>query len=175
MKNHTKVLLITVIALALGWTLLLTVFTGSVAEELKLLRREKLSDTIYLRCRIRELESSFAAFLLQPPADSDQAVGGAPDTDAPESNDGDPTEEITLPTHDSPETVPPVEDTHRPAAQYILAEHNGILGVFDAAGELLRTVNVYVMTLPHADREALTVGIPAYSEEEIDALVAQYE
>lgn len=167
MKNHTKALLITVIVLALGWTLLLTVFTGSMAEELKLLRREKLSDSLYLRCRIRELESAFAASLPQGPDGTDKPVAGSPETDAP-------TEEITLPTHDSPETVPPAEEPH-PAAQYILAEHEGILGVFDAAGELLRTVNVYVMTLPLADREALAVGIPAYSEEEMDVLVSQYE
>ena len=167
MKNHTKALLITVIALALGWTLLLTVFTGSMAEELKLLRREKLSDSLYLRCRIRELESAFAASLPQGPDGTDKPVAGSPETGAP-------TEEITLPTHDSPETVPPAEEP-RPAAQYILAEHEGILGVFDASGELLRTVNVYVMTLPLADREALAVGIPAYSEEEMDVLVSQYE
>ena len=174
MNHHTKALLITVIVLALGWTLLLTLFTGSVAEELKLLRREKMSDSLYLRCRIRELESTLHATLLPKPGGSDTPVGGDPESEEVTDQDGDPTEEITLPTHDSPETVPPADEP-RPAAQYILAEHEGILGVFDAAGELLRTVNVYVMTLPLADREALAVGIPAYSEEEMDVLVSQYE
>ena len=172
MKNHTKVLLITAVTLALGWTMLLTLFAGSVAEELQLLRREKLSDSIYLRCRIRDLESSLKEILLPDAEGSDTPVGGNPETEDNTITDDDPTEEITLPTHDSPETIPPESS---PSALYILAEHEGVLGVFDPAGELLRTVNVYVMTLPDADREALAVGIPAYSEEEMDALVERYE
>ncbi len=174
MKNHMKVILISVITLALLWTLMLTVYTGSIAEELKMLRREKLSDNLYLRCRIRELESNLTSALLKDPETGDKPVGGNPPTDSETDTGDSPTEEITLPTHDSPETVPPEDPGDSTTAQYILAEYEGILGVFDTTGKLLRTVNVYVMTLPLADREALSVGIPAYSEAEMEELIRKY-
>lgn len=174
MKNHMKVILISVITLALFWTLMLTVYTGSIAEELKLLRREKLSDNLYLRCRIRELESNLTSALLKDPETEDKPVWGNPSADGETDTNDSPTEEITLPTHDSPETIPPEGPGHTSSARYILAEYEGILGVFDETGKLLRTVNVYVMTLPLADREALSVGIPAYSEEDMEELIRKY-
>ena len=171
MKNHVKALLITVISLALGWTMLLTIFTCSVAEELTLLRREKLGDNLYLRYRIQELDSSITSLLLQKQPQPIPPTGDTSEGNTEGGKVEDPTEEITLPTHQSPETVPPEE----PVSLYILSEHNGILGIFNAEGELLDTVNVFVMTLPQADRDALAVGIPAYSVEEISRLIAQYE
>jgi hypothetical protein len=56
-----------------------------------------------------------------------------------------------------------------------VAAHDGIIGLFDASGALLKTVNVYLMTLPEADRAALTVGIPARDWEEALELLGQYE
>jgi hypothetical protein len=89
------------------------------------------------------------------------------------------TEGVTLPTHNSPETVPAAggESTPEtsPAAPYLVAAHNGVIGLFDASGALLKTVNVYLMTLPEADRAALTVGIPARDWEEALELLGQYE
>jgi hypothetical protein len=84
------------------------------------------------------------------------------------------TEAVTVPAHKSPEIQSSVE-SDVPTALYLLTEHEGIIGVFDAAGELVRTVNVFTKTLPKADREALQVGIPVYSFEEMCALVEQYE
>ena len=62
-----------------------------------------------------------------------------------------------------------------PAAPYLVAAHNGIIGLFDASGALLRTANVYLMTLPEADRATLTVGIPAGDWEEALELLGRYE
>ena len=69
---------------------------------------------------------------------------------------------MPLPVHQPPETQAPSEpETAIPPSLYLIAEHKGIIGLFDASGELLRSVNVFVMTLPEAEREALAVGIPA--------------
>jgi hypothetical protein len=87
----------------------------------------------------------------------------APVADKPDSS----TEEVTLPTHQSPETQAPAEEvTATPASLYLIAESGGVIGLFDASGALLKSVNVFVMTLPEADRKALSVGIPASSWEE---------
>ncbi len=123
-----------------------------------------------------------------------------PTTDAITDTDTEPvTEAVTLPTHQSPETAPPAEEeipTTPPPAEndtsgipsesddpvgalpqhfFVVAEHKGRIGVFDETGELLRTVNVFVLSLPQADRDALTVGIVAYSEGELTEIIEKYE
>ncbi len=81
------------------------------------------------------------------------------------------TETLELPTHDQTETQPA-----EPApVLYTVAAHNGRIGVFDATGRLIREVNVFLFALPTPDREALTVGIPAYSREEMLDIVKRYE
>ena len=194
MKKITKALLITAAVAALGWSALATAYTHTVSEALATLRRESRSDVNYLRYRIRELESELSAELrealhslnptedtvgtdapqegtAQEPAESE---GTVPETES-ESHTS---EAVTIPVHQSPETRPAVtegaEDTAPPVSPYLLAEYHGIIGVFDAAGELLSTVNVFVMTLPKADREALSVGIPAATWQEAEELIEAY-
>ncbi len=152
-------------------------YTHTVSKEVRQLRRENRSDIVYLRTRVRELEAELTASLmgkLLPPA---EAVDGEAIDPSEES-----AEAVTIPAHKSPETQPSAEettaeavDTAAPAAMYILTEHDGVIGVFDAAGELIQTVNVFTLTLPESEREALKVGIPAYSHEEMRAMVEQYE
>ncbi len=98
-------------------------------------------------------------------------------------------ESVTLPTHESQETDPvepettepetttpsPSVPSETPTEMYIITTHNGRIGVFDATGTLVRTVNVFVFTLPEADRKALEVGIPAYSRAEADRIAGKYE
>ena len=130
---------------------------------------------VYLRTRIRELESELTSLLLDRTEPETEAVESEADTaesPAPE------TEAVTVPTHQSPETQPSEETSPSPelsATAYTLTEHNGLIGIFDASGALVRTLNVFVMTLPEAEREALRVGIPAYSYEEMLRLAQQYE
>lgn len=50
---------------------------------------------------------------------------------------------------------------------YTIKIHDGIIGVFDNEGNLLDTVNVVVITLPIADREALDRGITACGTKEL--------
>ena len=61
------------------------------------------------------------------------------------------------------------------AAPYVVAEYRGIIGVFDGEGNLLRTVNVSVSTLPDADRAALADGIQAMSWQDMMDIVGQYQ
>ena len=183
MSKTAKGLLIAALCILTTWIGLSTLYTYSVSEELSLLRREGRSDTVYLRCRIRDLESELSAGLTtQEPApdesadqeaaaeaSSDREVSTSMTTDCEiptQSPDGQEavTEGVTFPTHSSPETAPVGgESPSEPSlvSPYLVASHEGIIGLFDASGALLRTANVYIMTLPESDREALTVGIPA--------------
>lgn len=197
MSKTAKGLLIAALCVLATWAGLSTLYTYSVSEELTTLRREGRSDTVYLRCRIRELESELTARLSETLPAPSEPVGGEVTTEKvtegevttwkptdgegttrkPAESEG-ATEDVTLPTHNSPETIPPAETQAPetlPAAPYLVAAHNGIIGIFDATGALLRTANVYVMTLPEADRAALEVGIPAEDWEAALSLLEQYE
>ena len=77
------------------------------------------------------------------------------------------TEAVTLPTMNAPETVP--------ATVYRIVEHDGIIALLDENDRILRVANVFVMTLPPADRDALHAGIVVSSFEEAVSLLAQFE
>lgn len=194
MSKTAKGLLIAALCVLTTWVGLSTLYAHSLSEELTLLRREGRSDTVYLRSRIRELESELTLYLGEVFTAPSAPMGGEASNEgltegetvteketvgetAPQKPAD--TEGVTLPTHNSPETVPSVDSLPTPetapAAPYLVAAHNGVIGLFDASGALLRTVNVYLMTLPEADRAALTVGIPAGDWEEALELLGRYE
>ena len=190
MSKCTKGLLIAALCILTTWLGLAYLYTYSVSEELATLRRENRSDTVYLRYRIRELESELdagvkgllpaepvgggAADTVAPPAETGKESDAMTDTDQTTASPD--TEAVTLPVHQSPETQAPSEpETAVPPSLYLIAEHDGIIGLFDASGELLRSVNVFVMTLPEAEREALAVGIPAWSWSEAMETLDRYE
>jgi hypothetical protein len=195
MKHVTNILLFGLLTLSLLWSGLSTLYAQELSRELTCLRRDNRSDTVYLRNRVKELEAEIKEHIRLPL----QPVGGnashdwntdveetrrEEETDTSEATgedtqkNSDPvTEEVTIPVQNSPETVPSediptVEST--PSALYVVAEHRGILGVFAPTGELIRTVNVLVATLTSADREALQLGIPAYSEQELIKILEAY-
>ena len=190
MSKTTKGLLIAAFCVLTLWAGLATLYTYSVSEELTTLRREGRSDMIYLRCRIRDLENELSArpdgsddtptvsieedttdhVKDESPSDSDESTLDRPVEEA--------TEAVTIPTLNAPETIPPTESETTietiPVAPYLVAAHEGIIGLFDATGALLKTANVYTMTLPAADRAALEVGIPAGSWAEALRLLEMY-
>ena len=191
MSKTVKILLITAFCVLVLWAGLATLYTYSVSEELTLLRREGRSDIVYLRCRIRDLESELSARSDEsdnPPTvsddDSTNVMNSETSSDSVGITTGKPseseeaTEGVTIPTLNSPETVPPVdvENTTEtvPVAPYLVTSHKGIIGLFDAAGALLKTANVYIMTLPASDRAALEVGIPAGSWAEALQILGMY-
>ena len=192
MRQFTKGLLIALTSLALLTSCFTVLYTRELSEELTALRREGRSDNVYLRCRVRDLEAELKNYLQEAVGggegtfptggtadpsfkDEDEAVTDTSAVDREENTSAEPvTEAVTLPVHQSPETQPP-EESVTPTALYLLCEHEGILGVFDGTGELLRTVNVMVLTLPKADRDALRVGIPFFSEAELENALEKYE
>lgn len=189
MKKMLKVLTVILASAAFAGVLLSVAYTQTISDELTLLRRENRSDIVYLRNRVRELESDLKNTILdcwtpseeesmETEADAEETLPEEDvvvDTEA-EIESEEVEESVTIPTHNSPETqVGEHEDTEAPVASYLLTVHNGVIGVLDASGELVREVNVFVMTLPEAEQEALAVGIPAYSEEEMLALLERYE
>ena len=177
-KAAKGILIAAFCALAL-WATLSTLYTHSVSEELTTLRREERSDIVYLRNRVRDLESILATRPVDGEAsETTEAVTPTPDTEVTTEPTSEPeTEAVTIPTHNSPETIPAVdaEPEAPPAFPYLVAAHEGIIGLFDASGALLRTVNVYIMTLPEADRAALSVGIPTGDWAEALHLLEMYE
>ena len=180
-SNLAKGILISLASVILVWLISSTAYTYTVSEEVTRLRRESRSDIVYLRNRVRDLEAALnpdtPAGITSPDTNADNAV--SPETSAPSRDTATAeTEAITVPTHQSPETqVPTVDtpDTLPSTAIYLFAEHNGMIGVFDATGAVVRTINVFVMTLPEAEREALEVGIPVYSYQEMCELAEQFE
>ena len=50
---------------------------------------------------------------------------------------------------------------------YTLTIYNGRIGVFDATGRILCTLNVFVPSLPASDYAALLAGVPIYSQEQM--------
>ena len=201
MSKITKGLLITAFSVLTVSLIFSTLYTYSVSEELSLLRREGRSDLVYLRSRIRDLESELSAqqadtdvSVTIPVGGDDPADGPADgpangstngtdgtdtDREASTSTPAEETEEVTIPTHSSPETSPPADTEASaaplPASPYLVAAHDGVIGIFDATGALLKTANVYIMTLPESDRSTLEVGIPAGSWAEALRLLDMYE
>jgi len=197
MSKITKGLLIAAFSVLTVSLIFSTLYTYSVSEELSLLRREGRSDLVYLRSRIRDLESELSAQQADTdvsvtipvggdaPADgpangsTNGADGAGADNEATTSIPAEETEEVTIPTHSSPETSPPADTEASaaplPASPYLVAAHDGVIGIFDTTGALLKTANVYIMTLPESDRAALEVGIPAQSWAEALQLLDMYE
>jgi len=62
-----------------------------------------------------------------------------------------------------------------PCAIYIMRENGGKISIYDAKTEnIIKTLDVYVFTLPESDREYLKQGIEIYSESELISLIEDY-
>ena len=60
------------------------------------------------------------------------------------------------------------------SATHTVQEYNGIIGIFDGNGILIRELDIEVCTLPESDREDLSVGIRVYSSDELEKLIDQF-
>ena len=201
MKKVLKILTVLAAVAALGGVCVSAAYAQMVQDEVTQLRRESRSDIVYLRTRVRELELALEAGLSERAEEEDLPVDGVIEEETTESTaeteaesergdgedgaeagaaaeDESDEEAVTVPTHHAPETQAPIEEeagSVSPTALYMLTVYNGMIGVFDASGELVRTINVFVMTLPDEEQAALAVGIPAYSEGELLPLIERYE
>ena len=103
MKRVTKILLFGLLALSLLWSGLSTLYARELSQELTYLRRENRSDTVYLRNRVKELESEIKERLRLPI----QAVGGNP------SDDSGTDDEETTPMAETDTSDPVGEETEK--------------------------------------------------------------
>ena len=57
---------------------------------------------------------------------------------------------------------------------HTLKEYNGIIGVYDGEGSLIREVDITVDSLPDADRQDLLIGIRVYSSDELERILDEF-
>ena len=58
---------------------------------------------------------------------------------------------------------------------HTVQEYNGIIGVFDGDGALVKEIDIEVSSLPESDREDLAIGIRVYSSDELEKLIEQFK
>lgn len=186
MKKLTKILLVCTLVLALGGSALSSALAITVSQALKDFKQKNVCDVITLRARVSELEGTLGKGLsaladkaaqVFAPAEDDGACGNDRPVEEDPAGEEDPDRaagEVTLnEAHAAEPAADPSADPE--AAPYVVAEYRGIIGVFDGEGNLLRTVNVSVSTLPDADRAALADGIQAMSWQDMMDIVGQYQ
>ena len=79
--------------------------------------------------------------------------------------------ESQLRWQDSAVSVSPMDET----AKYVLKEYEGRIGVFKNESTMpTEVLNVYVFTLPSADRSALKIGISVYGAEALQSLIEDF-
>lgn len=65
-------------------------------------------------------------------------------------------------------------DTEKEKFIRTVKEHNGQIGIFDGENKLQRLLDIYVKTLPKADRDQLREGITVNSEKELYSIIEAY-
>lgn len=58
---------------------------------------------------------------------------------------------------------------------YTVREHMGRIGIFDESGTLIMTLEVYVRTLPEADKRMLEEGFEIVGEKQLNAIIEDYD
>ncbi len=59
--------------------------------------------------------------------------------------------------------------------KYIMREYMGKIGVFSEDGILLYSLDIYIKTLPEADRRLLGEGIEIFGKEALNELIQDYD
>ena len=165
MKKTIRWILISLAVLViLGTTC--AVASGLVTHNaVKDMEKKHLHDILAIRERLDDVEDRGTSVTITVKDYDDDSDGHGECTctvghhNAPESEG---VADETIPSYESPEPL------------YTVKAHDGIIGIFDSDGTLCRSVNVFIMTLPEADREALAAGIPAYSEEEMQMIADRF-
>ncbi len=58
---------------------------------------------------------------------------------------------------------------------YIVREHMDKIGIFDESGTLIKVLEVYVKTLPEADKRMLEEGFEIVGEKQLNAIIEDYD
>lgn len=70
------------------------------------------------------------------------------------------------------DTEPQETDTDK---IYTVREHMGMIGIFDESGALVRVLEVYVRTLPEADKRMLKEGFEVVGTKQLNAIIEDYD
>lgn len=181
MRKLTKVLLAGALLLSLGGSAAATAAAVTINNALEELRCRSISSDLTIRSRVDQLESVLTEKL---PGLMDKAldVFSPVDNALADGHDAAPAAEGALPADADIDpadgigevTSPALHAVDAPAEVYVIRAYNGIIGVFDADGLLIKTVNTAMSTLPVSDREALEEGITVGSFEEMNGIMDMY-
>ncbi|MBE6535902.1 MAG: hypothetical protein E7677_04695 [Ruminococcaceae bacterium] len=58
---------------------------------------------------------------------------------------------------------------------YIVREHMDKIGIFDESGTLIKVLEVYVKTLPEADKRMLEEGFEVVGKKQLNAIIEDYD
>ena len=163
-------ILLCVTILSIGASIVCAVIAGNTAESFRDYRSSVITTLSALHGQLNSSKQAFTDALarldgLQKEGDETIQESTAPETTVTETE----TESQTI---KQPEAAP---EPTEPATLFTAREVGGRIGIYDANGTLLRTLNIPVATLPRADREQLAIGITLKSEQELAALIADYE
>ncbi len=163
-------ILLCVTILSVGASVVCAVIAGNTADSFRDYRSSVITTLSSLHAQLNSSKQAFSDALTY--LDGVQVMQPAPETEAlPESDTATDTTGTQSETLPKPEAAP---ETTLPTAMFTVREVGGRIGVFDASGVLVRTLNVSVATLPRADREQLSVGITLGSEQELQALIEDF-
>lgn len=162
-------ILLCVTILSVTASVVCAVIAGNTAESFRDYRSSVITMLSSLHAQLNDSKQAFADALTYKDGATQEKPSQPPETVPPtESNTAaQDNQQSTQDTQSSP-------DTTAPAALYTVRELDGRIGVFDANGAHVRTLNVAVATLPRADREQLAAGITLSSEQELMALIEDY-
>ncbi len=188
MKKGMKIFLAFLIIVSLAIGSLSIVYRQQLWEQAGLMAKQQLHRFLSVTRRLEDLQDTLLGILSGNEEDTDAVVvGGIPEDTTAQATENvtlpseEPTEthppaetdtnapaaaETEADTETNTEKTPVSTDTQvpdltEPSGGYTVKAHEGIIGVFDAEGCLIESVNVSVITLPEADRRALEEGIAA--------------
>ena len=191
MRNFKTVCLVIIASVAVIGSILSAVYASQLSAYVEQLERSARADMVYLRGYIRRLEGELTDAIANLSEDTKSEAEATPDIESDAILE---TEQSDLPTDGHPEdeseiiesesesdseleteTEAMVETESETEAEteaekailYTLTIYNGRIGVFDATGRILCTLNVFVPSLPASDYAALLAGVPIYSQEQM--------
>lgn len=186
MKKKAKTILIFLTVVSLLCSLSSTALAMSIQRTLVNARERSLAECLNLRTRIRTLEGQLKEAMVgwialdttseseweHPSADVETATESVTEETNEVAAVGGTSinaDDIAYGAADGT-----TETSFAPSPVFTIKVYEGVIGVFDDGGKLIRTVNVYVETLPAADRNALSMGICVTGEQEMRAIVDRY-
>ena len=85
------------------------------------------------------------------------------------------TEKETVYVYVENDVLPSAPETSEPDEKiWIVREYRGQIGIFSEDDTLVRTINVYIKTLPETDRILLKEGIRVTSERQLYSIIEDY-